>query len=74
MDNKARNILDSNFASLMLESMADGVFTLDEKGEDNLMESINGAYHGVHRQRGHRPGLYADEFQPLLFQELPYKY
>ncbi|MBW2049266.1 MAG: sigma 54-interacting transcriptional regulator, partial [Deltaproteobacteria bacterium] len=33
MENKTRSILDSNFASLMLESMADGVFTLDERGK-----------------------------------------
>jgi len=46
MKDKARNILDSNFASLMLESMADGVFTLDEKGRitswNPSMERITG--------------------------------
>jgi len=46
MKDETRNILDSNFASLMLESMADGVFTLDEKGRitswNPSMERITG--------------------------------
>ncbi|RLB84969.1 MAG: diguanylate cyclase [Deltaproteobacteria bacterium] len=32
MQNKTYNIMDSSFASLLLESMADGVFTLNNKG------------------------------------------
>jgi len=31
--NSIQDILDPNFARLLLESMADGVFTLNEKGE-----------------------------------------
>jgi len=31
-EDKTRSILDPSFSSLLLESMADGVFTLDEKG------------------------------------------
>jgi len=32
MQNKTYNVMDSSFASLLLESMADGVFTLNNKG------------------------------------------
>ena len=32
MQNKTLNIMSSRFASLLLESMADGVFTLNDKG------------------------------------------
>ena len=46
MENRTGNILDSNFAGLMLESMADGVFTLDERGRitswNPSMERITG--------------------------------
>ncbi len=46
MQDKTWNMLDSNFASLLLESMADGVFTLDDKGRitswNPSMERITG--------------------------------
>jgi len=46
MQDKTWNMLDSNFASLLLESMADGVFTLDDKGKitswNPSMERITG--------------------------------
>ena len=44
--NKTRTILDPNFAGLLLESMADGVFTLDDRGNitswNPAMERISG--------------------------------
>ena len=44
--NSIQDILDPNFARLLLESMADGVFTLNEKGEitswNPSMERITG--------------------------------
>ena len=44
--NSIQDILDPNFARLLLESMADGVFTLDEKGKitswNPSMERITG--------------------------------
>ena len=46
MQTELRNILGSNFARLLLESMADGVFTLDETGKirswNPSMERITG--------------------------------
>lgn len=46
MENKTKNIFDHRFASLLLESMADGVFTLNDKGEiatwNPSMERITG--------------------------------
>ena len=36
MNNNKNKILDPEFASLMLESMADGVFTLNKDGEITL--------------------------------------
>lgn len=46
MQTEFRNILGSNFASLLLESMADGVFTLDDTGKirswNPSMERITG--------------------------------
>ena len=46
MKNKTQEILDPRFATLLLESMADGVFTLNNEGEitswNKSMESITG--------------------------------
>jgi len=46
MNNRKSNILNPEFASLLLESIAEGVFTLDEKGEitswNQSMERISG--------------------------------
>ncbi len=46
MQNKTQKILDPGFANLLLESMADGVFTLNDKGKITLwnpsMERITG--------------------------------
>ncbi|MGA1869802.1 MAG: sigma-54 interaction domain-containing protein [bacterium] len=46
MQIKSKDILDPSFADLLLESMADGVFTLNEKGEisswNRAMERITG--------------------------------
>ncbi|MCD6296800.1 MAG: PAS domain S-box protein, partial [Deltaproteobacteria bacterium] len=46
MQEKNRNVFDPYFANLLLESMADGVFTLDDKGKitswNISMEHITG--------------------------------
>jgi len=46
MQEKNRNVFDPDFANLLLESMADGVFTLDDKGKitswNISMEHITG--------------------------------
>ena len=46
MKKKNTRIVDPDFASLLLESMAEGVFTLNEKGEitswNPSMERISG--------------------------------
>ncbi len=46
MKNDSNNIMDDNFSSLLLDSMADGVFALDSDGKITLwnrsMERITG--------------------------------
>ena len=53
MKNKGKHVLEPSFLSMLLDSMADGVFTLRRHGSDINMERGHGTHNGLYGRGRH---------------------
>ena len=70
MNSKTHEIWNIHFIEQIIDTMADGVFTLDNSGTGHFLESFDGTYQRVYGRRGHEQDVSDFKMQPVFRQKM----